>query len=181
MSHYNDAVDRCTKMYREEFEKHVLERISLDPPIFKMHRPDSGLYHMHICFVSGKIVLFGDAMVGYLGRGVISTPGYDLDWFTSKLDAGYLAEKFIARDWCEELAQDFLDEMLKEKDLGEEQRHALEWIKSGGDLCRDAFMREWAEHAEGGHGWPSESYNPAEISMLSVIQMRFRELYKELP
>jgi hypothetical protein len=29
--------------------------------------------------------------------------------------------------------------------------------------------------------WPSESYNPAEISMLHVIQTRFAELHREMP
>jgi hypothetical protein len=181
MSHYDDEFDRLTKMYTEEFKEHRLERVSEDPPIFYMHRPDSGLYHLHFCFLGGKIVIFGDAMLGYLGRGVISTPGYGLDWFTGQLDPGYLAEKFIARAWCEELAEDFLEtELADTENLDDNRKMALEWIKNGGDLCRDAFMREWVEHMVDTDDWPSESYNPAEISMLHVIQMRFAELHREL-
>lgn len=181
MSHYNDAVERYTKMYTEEFQKHVLDRVNLDPAIFHMHRPDRGLYHTHICFIGGKIVIFGDAMIGHLGRGVISTPGYDLDWFTSQLDAGYLAEKFLGRDWCEECARDFVDEELQEENMGTEVReYGLKWIKDGDEWSRDVFIQEWIEHMNDTEDWPRMGYNPAEISMLHVIQVRFRELHKEM-
>ena len=181
MSHYDEAIDLYTKMYTKEFQKHVLKRINEDPPIFQMCRPDSSLYHLHFCFLGGKIVIFGDAMLGHFGRGVISTPGYGLNWFVGELDAGYLAEKFLGRTWCEELAEDFIEEELKEETISDERRQALEWIASSGDLCRDAFMREWVEHMIDTDDWPRDGYNPAEISMLHMIQMRFAELHKELP
>jgi len=178
MNHYQDACEQLTKIYTEEFQKHVLDRISEDPPIYHMHRPDSGLYHLHFCFLGGKIVIFGDAMLGQFGRGVISTPGYGLDWFVGQLDAGYLAEKFLGRIWCDELAEDFLEqELADDENLDDNRRMALKWMKNGGDLSRDAFMREWVDHMVDTDDWPRESYNPAEMSMLHVIQIRFRELY----
>lgn len=61
-------------------------------------------------FTPVGIIISGD--IRPAGSGVIAL-GYGLDWFAQKLDAGYLAEKFLKEKWLPEQALQSWKECLK--------------------------------------------------------------------
>lgn len=66
--------------------------------------PDKSMMSTMIIFAPGIIIITGDLRVTNNG---IMTIGYDLNWFRTRLDSSYLAEKFLEQKWIPERAKDY--------------------------------------------------------------------------
>ena len=184
MDHYQDEIDRLKKMYTEEFKDHQLMEQGI---VYSMHKPGTMIMSVWIAFFSKRICVTGDAIIE--GHGVVSTVGYGKGWFVGRLGEDYLGEKFLFTRWVPEAAKDFVDDELEaatsinceEEKVDQERIDALWDIKNSHSWEEHEFGQIWEAHAIDCEDWPSRRYDPRAISMLSVIQQRFRELYKEMP
>ena len=81
----------------ESFSKHELAEVEAGPSIryFQMRRPGTPIYSVELLFVGRQIFIAGDIRIGPTGS--VIARGYDLGWFTSKLDGDYLCEKFLPK------------------------------------------------------------------------------------
>lgn len=73
--------------------------------------PDKSMMSTWLFFTPVGIIISGDMRPA--GSGVIAL-GYGLDWFAQKLEASYLAEKFLNEKWVPELALKSWKECLTE-------------------------------------------------------------------
>jgi hypothetical protein len=97
--------DRWDRVMAKEFENHTLrERTDIAMKVYEISRLGSdgkpSFCHKNILiFLANKIIVFGDTMLTRLPFGgeamsAVSDNGYDLDWFASSLEPGYLCSKF---------------------------------------------------------------------------------------
>jgi hypothetical protein len=106
---------------REEMKDKILVPMDggKDVQGFYLKPPQGGwVQSTMILFTKGGIVIMGDLCPGNDRRnsGVISTPGYGLDWFgKGKLSERYLCEKFLSSQvWQVEIAKKWLKEYIEE-------------------------------------------------------------------
>lgn len=95
--------------------------------------PDKSAYSSWLVFTPFGIVISGDISVA--DHGVIA-PGYGLEWFASRLDPDYLAEKFLREKWVKDRAR----------------ASFAEWADSlDGEIedLRKQIKKEWIEDNEG--------------------------------
>jgi hypothetical protein len=95
--------------------------------------PDSSDYSAWLFFTPIGIVISGDLSVA--DHGVIA-PGYGLDWFASRQDPDYLAEKFLKTKWVPDLMRTFFRERADKLDQD---------IKT----YRDQIVKDWADENDG--------------------------------
>lgn len=178
---------------REAFQQHVLEEISAGGPVrsFWMRKPNrSSAYAIGLSFTPWGICIGGDISIGPLPHGIVSAPGYDLDWFTHKLSEDYLCSKFFGgyREWCRDdclrsmigsLEADLEDgsESVEISGVLEDLKDALE--NATWEFQTDQMLLEYLhDHSlYYDDGIPGYDYPQGDAGWLCVIQQSFRELY----
>jgi len=185
------------KMQYETVKDHYLEPYELGKEIssFYLRRdPDSYMMSTLLIFHPGRIIVAGDLSPGRYG--VISCGGYGIDWFAMKLDAQYLAEKFLSEcyesDRAEREAIEYYKWMAedawewRDRDKLHEAKKLKKLIKVEGDWMFDSphSVHECLERNnlqsllyDGipfGYGYPTGDY-----CWLAAIQKRFSEVYPE--
>jgi len=103
----------------ESLEDHVLETICFTDSVkvYRMRRPGTMMMRVQITFTPEGIAIQGDCCPQL--HGVCSALGYGLSWFAKRLSEGYLCEKFLSREWQQEVAvQDIADQLsMAQEDL----------------------------------------------------------------
>lgn len=190
--------------YRRYLSKHELIEqpwSTTDVRAFRLRPPgyEGRCETVDIVFLErlGQIVVAGDLCPGR--HGVASANGYGLGWFSKPLSPDYLAEKFLARGWHEELVRDGLDDL--EADLDREAAEAAaeaedDEVREGDEGRRGAHreaIREARRCLEDGDprgvydalvdaGYdaedvPGHGYRPRDMALLAVINERFAALF----
>ena len=95
-------------IYEEDLKNHYLEQV-LDTPRFKaFYLKQPGMGRMQSCmilFSPEGINILGDLCPGNDKRNSgVHAAGYGLDWFAGNLSWSYLCEKFLTKEWHQELA-----------------------------------------------------------------------------
>lgn len=160
---------------RESLKDHVLEQV-LDAEKFKafyLKRPGNGrMCSTMVLFTPEGIALMGDLTPEH--NGTVSCYGYGLDWFVGNLSEDYLCEKFLAKGWHADLAQDELLDLAKEILEGkhEDSFHETRAIEKAREE-RDALLEQ-----EGTEGW-GERVSRAK-SRLNSLRMDLSRKMKDL-
>lgn len=191
------------KHMTEGLKDHVLEEFPAGERIraFYLRKKDgSRMMSTLILFTPEGIWIGGDLCPtpGVGVRGVMSTYGYGIDWFSADdLDERYLCSKFMGECWqleaavrdCEDRVREEIHEMKaarKEGDRDEARIHlknVRRWRAVRDDLgdegsvdaCYDAMRQQalWD-----GEDMPGYDYPWGDAGWLCAIQRRFSELIK---
>jgi hypothetical protein len=146
---------RINRHMTEALAGHVLKCI-LDTEkvkVFRMYRPGTGIYRVQITFTPEGTAIQGDICLGRNQHGVCSSMGYGLSWFSKKLGEGYLCEKFLRKEWQQDVAEEDVKYQLEQAtaewkaavdeelaSLPEEER---EKAQAAGSLATDE--RDWMD------------------------------------
>ena len=177
---------------RAQMAKHQLEEVDAGSvPMFWLREPGVGHYRLLVTDLPGVgVTLVGDLTIGTGPGGAVVAYGYNLDWFTSKLDEGYLCEKFLREEWSIEAAE--LDIKQRIRDCRADDHRgfgnpgeARKWVQvaraiRGGDIWGQEGLRDALHDAGFDLGcdyWPGEGYRRASAGWLCAAQQRFRELW----
>lgn len=98
--------------YYEKIKDATLEAIEVGEKIqwFRLVKyAESRLMSTDLIFTPFAVIITGDNRVTQKGCQAL---GYDLAWFSSCLDAHYLAEKFLEHRWVPSLAREYWGERL---------------------------------------------------------------------
>lgn len=116
--------------YYNELSGATLEVIERTPrtQIFMLRKyPNSTMMSAILIFTPFGITITGDLHVS--GKGGITAPGYGLLWFTQRLEADYLAGKFLRPGWVPELAHAYFasirNEFIERREDYRREREAL--------------------------------------------------------
>lgn len=126
-----------------------------------------------IIFAANHTVICGDLCPGR--NGVVSNPGYGIDFFSKPRGSNYLAEKFLSQGYHKELALDGLVDLIKDHEVL--TKEAVEELKGfiEDDDSRQFF--DWfLDHDFEAEDIPGWGYNPQERHLLSLINRRFAAL-----
>ena len=175
-----------------EFKDHVLELVTPTDDTelihYRMRKPGTGIFLVHIIYAAKRIILSGDICVGG-HNGCISDVGYDLGWFVNASSESYLCEKFLQKVWQWECAKEGIKYLLEDEDYieDEKQRQELQEILDNYYYWKYCEASEW-EFADALHdinsdltddGIPGYDYLRADAGWLCAIRKRFAELRKE--
>lgn len=155
---------------------------------FRLEVPGEGrIQSTDLVFTADHTAIFGDLCPGR--HGVTSGVGYGLAFFSQPRSERYLAEKFLAQDWHQELAHAELDDMADENperfDPADDdiELGRLEVLRSLHGLIDDYDVRglgDWfTEHGYESEDIPGYGHKPRDLELLSLINRRFATLYNE--
>jgi hypothetical protein len=176
--------DELLAMYDTSFADHVLTPIVDTGPVlcWRMARPGTRCYLVQLTFTAEGTVIQGDAVIGH--NGAVSVPGYGLWWFVGRPSSGYLAEKFLPRVWCDDVAEEYIAEMVKELRDDADNRLADEIEQaSHGDWSRCGYCDSFRaiverEGFDCETAWPGHHYDAADWAMLATVQRTFARLFR---
>lgn len=80
---------------------------------FVLKKENTIMGSTRLIFYANRIIITGDYCPG--NRGVVSSAGYGLDWFSSQLSFSYLCSKFLDQGWFYEKALEDLRYYLDKK------------------------------------------------------------------
>lgn len=170
------------EMYEKALAGHVLEDVVVTDKVkvFYLKDPKQGrMMSTMIIFTPEGIALMGDLTPER--HGSISSFGYGIGWFSGKLSADYLSEKFLEKKFVPEYAFKCIRERWQdsEEDSKERNRYAevLEnWFPD--EDGPDQLYRTMIDCGlDCGDGVPGYTYEPGEQGWLCAIQQKFAELY----
>jgi hypothetical protein len=168
-----------TNSMRLALQDHQLEIVQDGKvTVYYLKKPGDGrMMSTMLIFSPEGIVLIGDLTPQM--NGSISSYGYGIDWFASRLSEDYLCEKFLHKQWQVALAKETMQSDWWQDDLTPQQKegveeiihwmedHGWEWLYNElldlGIVCDD--------------GVPGYGYVPHEAGWLCAIQQKFVELY----
>jgi hypothetical protein len=175
-----------TESMKDTFKDHTLV-LNADTDHVKawyLKSPEHGrLMSCLIVFTDEGIAIMGDLVPTQ--NGVISSYGYGVQWFTGHLSEDYLCEKFLAKEFVPELAEQSFKESLlyarRQGDLDkEESREAWDKIESLHDeLGPDRFYALYWDTFDDSPDTCGYDYNPGDAGWLCAIQQKFSELYSK--
>lgn len=195
---------RILPVMEKSLKDHVLEEIPAGEfKAFWMRKPGTGNYAVLLVFTPAGIVVAGDiGLSTENNRGVVSDPGYGLDWFAGELGEDYLCSKFFrdvhwdrerAAEWCTAHAQEVLEgehdseawdgdpaETLRKNRslLARDFRVLTQALESCSVETEDDFGRELRRLRHDFEDLPGRGYPSAQAGWLCAIQRRFAELHK---
>lgn len=177
-------------------EQHMVEALSEHkltggPMHYVMKKPGTGCYRVDLVFVAARIVVTGDIGLGANQHGVVSSPGYEVGWFSGTLSEGYLCEKFLAKEWQWEAAAEQIADWVENPDDYETNPEHVALLRKllepGYCWNQDKPMmyEVYDSLFEIGQGYiddgiPGMDYPRAEAGWLCAIQQRFAALAKEV-
>lgn len=121
---------------------------------------------------SGRTVIVGETAPNR--RGYISNaPRTDLDWFARDSSPGYLAEKFLRKEWS--AAQAKIDIVCEYTDRLEEPeiRDILDALEHAQDEDQ-AMIASIIDAFDTSDGVPGERYRPDEVGWLASVHLAYR-------
>lgn len=169
-----------TDYMKQQLVEHTLE---VAGGCLRMGKPETVFYEVFLAEVANRLCITGDIMLGGNLHGVVSAPGYSLDWFGGELSESYLCEKFLRKEWQWEVVVEDMNALF-------ESGEAEDWWENTGkirDFLRNPEWRygeptiqEFYEFMEGvgndGSELPGHDYPRGEAGWLCAIQQRFVEL-----
>jgi hypothetical protein len=178
-------IEQHAKRHLESMKDHVLERISSET--YLMRKPGTMMFCVYLSFLPFGTVIAGDFCPGR--HGVISSNWrYGLEWFSGRLGAGYLAEKFLSDVFTKERA------VLKAKNwlLHTPEDEQADWgegwsqfyqsiIRQQDDIYGPDTIIRLADDAGVilDDGCPGYGYDIGDQADLVAIQRKFSELYRK--
>lgn len=175
--------------------------------VYRLGLPDTGLGSTKIIIISAplqeQIILAGDLHPGD-GHGLVSAPGYGLEWWSKPKGAEYLCEKFgLPQVYVREYAIQSLrsdmerEEMNLESDPDDDTVKRVSDIKAAIRAVEDADNGVWGHDedptrsAEAFYDWHIDTfgtspdgegwgYSPRDTGWLVAIQHRFAECWREM-
>jgi len=172
----------------KSLSKHSLE---FDEKFVRMGRPNTCVYSVYIAIVANRICITGDVCLGANDQGIVSCPGYGLDWFGEKLSEGYLCEKFLRLEWQWDAAIESLQWQIKM--AKEEERDPDEWwVTHANEIEKFIESPDWkydiptihefyefmTSLGDDGSELPGYDYPRIQAGWLCAIQQRYAELTK---
>lgn len=170
---------------KDDLKNHVLT-CELDTPDYKafyMREPGTRAMSCRIIFTPEGIAIMGDLVPER--NGSISALGYNVDWFSGQLGAGYLSEKFLAKSFQPDEAAKEIRLWIKEKaehGISDEDAEELtdladrlEFGHIGAEGLRDLIPSDCENMII--DYFPGFTYSKKEQAILCAIQQRFAELY----
>jgi hypothetical protein len=162
--------------------------------VYRLVPPDGGWCEsVQIVFLETRTIITGDLCPRR--NGLISDLRYGRHWFSGRLSADYLAEKFLAQRWIDTKCIEELSRYLDDEDYGDmlsDKHHAAirEVIEEIPNIVADrgadaasAEVHEMLYNDVGqwivDDGIPGVAYDPFEQSLLVAIQQRFSDLWHE--
>lgn len=175
--------------YDRIFSKHTLEMVLNNDPFraYMLRHPKGGrLEGVMIMFTPEGIVIAGDHAPGRYGA--VSQNGYGLDWFSSRKDENYLAEKFgVEKVWVREYAVRWLQDTIKElrEDSLDREAEIADFAElladvQNEDASADDFYTKLDEFTVDDPYDIAQAYNPDIIGKLAAIQHRFADLMGDM-
>ena len=180
-----------TPQMRESLKNHVLEEALPQTGAiraFYLKEPGQGrMMSTLFVFTPEGIVICGDLCPGGPNnQGSISNFKYGIGWFSGKLSEGYLCEKFLAREWqievAEEWCRDHIAELKKEAaedhkpvenlEEWEELLNDLEGGEIGNERFHEALQDIDYDIEDEGYDYPLNT-----AGWLCALQQRFAEEY----
>lgn len=198
--------------YYNQLKEHYLEPIPTGEETAKYIKafylrkaPDTRMMSTLLIFHPEGITITGDCHPGRVPgrRGGVIARGYDLDWFSQKLEPSYLAEKFLTEVWVKEKFVEWVKEYLKDSEAVDTEakewlvgarleenwteKEALLYFISDEDLFETPesaynnlpsyYDRDrWICPYDSEFISPGFDYDPTELGWLAAIQRRFSEL-----
>ena len=169
---------------RRALANHVIETVCDSPTVkaYYLKKPDgSRAMSTLLLFTPEGIVLQGDLTPEQ--HGSISTLGYGLKWFLGDLSEGYLCEKFLRKEWVQELA---VEELADAHSYWREEATArqLEGLDSLLYRLDDMDPGRLADELEAlgydvADELPGFGYDPGKAGWLCAIQQRFAERWRQ--
>lgn len=96
---------------------------------YLLTRPRTSAFHLNIATVGNHLVLCGDlAPGGPWLHGLVSTGGYEIDWFGDEKSEDYLCSKFLPQVWQWESAREGLADWLHEGDILDADREGIKQL-----------------------------------------------------
>lgn len=181
--------------YDQWLAKHTLEAHVETPQLQAYYlRPAGGgrMQSVFIIFSKEGIVICGDWCPND-NEGAISAYGYGRDWFSGKLSAGYLAEKFLRHEYIPEVGAEDLKRHIIQARRAHADRPDSNWHVTK-EAAREAFDRVGSEidyselaeifyevtpHADLSDRRMGQTYERRSHALLCAIQRRFAQLWAE--
>lgn len=195
MGAHADAVANLRKLYDRDLAGHVLVPLVEGPGVcvFQLRRPGTRIMLVELVFTLEGILLHGDFTPEDNRSCGAHMKG--LAWFAAEMDAGYLASKFLQREWTAEGAEDHvrnniatLREQLLERDDDALRARisSLEARANKGDGFTSLFeyTQTWVPEFEADRSdleweYPRDDYSTRGVAALGAIHARFRALFWE--
>lgn len=198
-----------TEYMREEAAKCQLSIVHQVPgvTVYRLGLPNTGIGSTKIIITSSplaeQIILTGDLHPGD-GHGLVSSPGYGIDWWSRPKDAEYLSVKFglptvYVREYAIDAIRDDLEMEQEGFDADGDDATAkrIQAIKAALQAVEDADKGVWGEEedptrsAEAFYDWYCDTfgtcpdgegwgYSPRDVGWLVAIQHRFAECWREM-
>ena len=180
---HKSRFQQLLKQFSDSFSNHKIHRMEVVGTVrgVWLRNPQRSANHVWCWELPGPVVaVYGDHHIGD-HRGVVSAPGYGLNWFAVEIEPAYLAEKFLRQRWTSERAIDELTSDALWEDCihptAEERSVLCDAIEGASDeaeaieALRDAWDWDW--HAT----LPGHGYDLVELASLVTIQRTFRRLW----
>ncbi len=188
-----------TDYMKESLANHVLQPAEGNNVAALAHRivkPGSMYYSAYISEVATSLCITGDICLGANNHGIVSAPGYKMDWFAGQLSEGYLCEKFLRHEWQWAVAIEGIQWQIREAIKEEEVTVGLEswWLDNADKLQKFLESPGWKydtpnmtefyefmsdELGDDGTDLPGYDYPRVQAGWLCAIQQRYSELSKE--
>lgn len=190
MGEYGSLVAHLLANYRKNLAEGELLLVA-GPPchVFRIKKPGTGINSVTVANLPDGVSISGDLAPN--DNRVVLAYGYKLPWFVGDLSSGYLAGKFLQREWVPESASDCLRDWAREEAAGEDcdqtivevleecvlkVRDGIKHGRSPQDTQEDLYdtLQIYGYGDDGVPGW---TYTPRDLALLQAIQERFRELF----
>ena len=164
-------------LYGRRFELHLLAEAG-DLQHWRIQVPGTRLQSTDIVFTDQHTSIFGDLCPGR--NGVCSSLGIGRSFLSRERGPRYIAEKFLKQDWHQDLARSELIAMHKS---GEHPGLDEDAISELNGLIDDYDVRgfyDWfTERDYEGEDVPGYGYEPCDLRLLHLVNVRFARLYTE--
>jgi len=179
-----------TDSMKTEMASHVLIPVEVSDnfKLYTLNRPGTIVYSVYIAEFARRLCLSGDICLGGNDRGIVSSPGYGVAWFSGHLAESYLCQKFLREEWQWDVAvrgikQHIEDDRNDGEGLYLENEHKLdELINNHFWEYDEPNQAEYYEYMTSiGHDGcelPGFDYPRMHAGWLCAIQQRFSELFK---
>lgn len=177
-----EEITRQRDMLLEALANHILQGLL---GIYSMRRPESNTYSVFMTELGGRIVITGDTVIGV--NGVISMPGYDLEWLRASSDSPtYMAEKFLRRGYDPMRAKIEIREMIQDYEEGghrysvtHEVYKGLREIADDGDYSEFVVVSRLSG-LDMYESMPGYGYNIVDTGNLWAVALTFKRLWEAL-